>query len=110
MDPSRDSNRDRHVLSARALVTILALAGGLIAAAGAGVAASAAVPNNTAEPAISGRPEQGRALQGSNGTWTGTAPISFAYQWVRCGPNGGRPDGGDCAIVSGATSRQYRLT
>ena len=110
MDPSRDSNRGRHVLSAPALVTILVLAGGLVAAAGAGVAASTAVPNNTAEPAISGRPEQGRALQGSNGSWTGTAPISFAYQWVRCGPNGGRPDGGDCAIVSGATSRQYRLT
>ena len=36
-------------------------------------------------------------------------PISFAYQWVRCGADGGRPDGGDCAIVSGATSRDHRL-
>jgi hypothetical protein len=110
MHASRDFNRGRHVLSAPALVTLLLVLGGLIVAAGAGVAAPTAVPNNTAEPAISGRAEQGRTLRASNGSWTGTQPISFAYQWVRCGPNGGRPDGGDCAILSGATSRDYRLT
>jgi hypothetical protein len=108
MHASRDFNRGWHVLSAP--VTLLLVLGGLIVAAGAGVAAPAAVPNNTAEPAISGRAEQGRTLRASNGSWTGTQPISFAYQWVRCGPNGGRPDGGDCAILSGATSRDYRLT
>jgi hypothetical protein len=110
MQASRDFNSGRHVLSAPALVTLLLVLGGLIVAAGAGVAAPTAVPNNTAEPAISGRAEQGRTLRASNGSWTGTQPISFAYQWVRCGPNGGRPDGGDCAILSGATSRDYRLT
>ena len=42
---------------------------------------------------------------------TGAAPgrSRIAYQWVRCGADGGRPDGGDCAIVSGATSRDHRL-
>jgi hypothetical protein len=74
-----------------------------------GVAAPAAPPSNTAEPAISGTAEQGRTLRSSNGSWSGTQPISFAYQWVRCGADGGRPDGGNCAIVSGATSRDYRL-
>ena len=44
-------------------------------------------------------------LSASTGTWTGTKPISYAYQWVRCGADGGQPDGGNCAIVSGATSR-----
>lgn len=109
MNPSRYSDRGRYALSTPGLVTLLVVLCGLLVAAGAGVAAPAAVPNNTAEPAISGRAEQGRTLQASNGTWTGQ-PTSYAYQWVRCGPNGGRPDGGDCAILSGATSRNYRLT
>ena len=51
----------------------------------------------------------GRRLSASTGTWTGTKPISFAYQWVRCGADGGQPDGGNCAIVSGATEHRYRL-
>jgi hypothetical protein len=109
MNPSSDSNRGRPMLSTPALVTLLLVLGGLVVAAVA-AAAPTAPPNNTGEPAISGRAEQGRTLQSSNGRWSGTQPISFAYQWVRCGPGGGRPDGGDCAIVSGATSRSYRLT
>jgi hypothetical protein len=73
------------------------------------VAAQAVPPDNTAEPSISGRAEQGAQLTASAGTWTGTQPIAFAYQWVRCGTDGGQPDGGNCAIVSGATNRRYRL-
>ena len=76
---------------------------------GEGVAAPATPPANTAEPAISGRAEQGVRLSASTGTWTGTKPISYAYQWVRCGVDGGQPDGGNCAIVSGATGNRYRL-
>lgn len=89
-------------------VTLLALAS-VALLGGDGVAAPAAPPANTAEPAISGRAEQGRTLTSSTGTWTGTQPIAFAFQWVRCGADGGRPDGGDCTIVSGATSPRYRL-
>jgi hypothetical protein len=109
MNPSGRSTRDRRTLSTTALLALVSAVGGLLVAAGAGVAAPAAPPNNTAEPAISGRAEQGRTLQASNGSWSGSQPMTFAYQWVRCGPNGGRPDGGDCAIVSDATSRRYRL-
>jgi hypothetical protein len=88
-----------------ALVAIWALA----APSGDGVAAPTAPPSNTAEPTISGRAEQGRTLTASPGSWTGTGPISYAYQWLRCGADGGRPDGGDCTIVSGATRRDHRL-
>ena len=82
----------------------------LVLPAGDGEAAQTVAPTNTAEPRISGRPAQGSTLTASRGSWTGTAPIAYAYQWVRCSVDGGRPDGGDCAIVSGATGRDHRLT
>jgi hypothetical protein len=81
----------------------------LVLPTGDGAAAHTAAPSNTSEPTISGRAEQGRTLTASRGNWTGTEPITYAYQWVRCGADGGRPDGGDCAIVSGATDRDHRL-
>ena len=108
MSQIRGSDRSSRALAVAGLVPILVVCA-LLVPSGDGVAAPAAPPSNTAEPAISGTAEQGRTLRTSNGSWSGTQPISFAYQWVRCGADGGRPDGGDCAIVSGATSRDYRL-
>src|SRR5262245_13025064 len=92
-----------------AVVTALALSA-LVLPAAQGVAAQATAPSNTAEPSISGRAEQGVRLSASRGTWTGTNPIAYAFQWVRCGADGGQPDGGNCAIISGATTDRYRLT
>lgn len=66
-------------------------------------------PANTAEPVISGSPVEASTLTATNGTWTGTSPITFAYQWVRCGADGGLPDGSDCAAIAGATSSSYTL-
>ena len=108
MSQIRGSDRSSRALAVAGLVPILVVCA-LLVPSGDGVAAPATPPSNTAEPAISGTAEQGRTLRTSNGSWSGTQPISFAYQWVRCGADGGRPDGGDCAIVSGATSRDYRL-
>ena len=73
------------------------------------VAAPSQVPANTAEPTISGRAEQGRALSVSRGSWSGSGPVAYAYRWVRCGPEGGRPDGGDCIPIAGATQTRYDL-
>jgi hypothetical protein len=108
MSQIRGTDRSSRALAVAGLVPILVVCA-LLVPSGDGVAAPASPPSNTAEPAISGTAEQGRTLRTSNGSWSGTQPISFAYQWVRCGADGGRPDGGDCAIVSGATSRDYRL-
>jgi hypothetical protein len=56
-------------------------------------------PTDTALPAITGTPTSGQTLSVSNGTWTGDAPITYAYQW--------KADG---TAISGATSSTYTLT
>lgn len=99
----RNTRRSFTIPAALLGLATLALLGGK------GMAVPATPPVNTAEPAITGRAEQGRTLTSSTGSWSGTQPITFAYQWVRCGTDGGRPDGGDCTIISGATGRRYQL-
>lgn len=73
------------------------------------VVAAGGTPRNTAEPTITGSPVEGQRLTASAGTWSGTQPITFAYQWVRCPTNGGAPDGSNCAVIAGATSTTYTL-
>jgi fibronectin-binding autotransporter adhesin len=63
--------------------------------------ATAARPLNTALPAISGSTVVARTLSASRGTWSGTAPISYAYQWQRCKRH--------CANIAGAKRRSYKL-
>jgi hypothetical protein len=66
---------------------------------------AAAKPVSTASPAISGTAKSGQTLTASPGSWSGTQPISYAYQWRRCDPSGG-----GCANISGALSQTYVLT
>jgi hypothetical protein len=67
-------------------------------------------PRNLVEPSITGTFTQGRFLFASLGTWAGATPLSYAYEWVRCGAGGGLPDGSNCTPISGATSSSYTLT
>jgi hypothetical protein len=73
------------------------------------VVTEAKAPANTGQPAISGSPVQGQTLTTTTGSWLGDAPITYAYQWVRCGTDGGAPDGSNCTFIAGATATTYVL-
>ncbi|MGD0272642.1 MAG: hypothetical protein ABSB96_02805 [Gaiellaceae bacterium] len=45
---------------------------------------SAVAPRNTALPTITGTAQAGQTLTTSSGSWTGSLPISYAYQWQLC--------------------------
>lgn len=81
------------------LATVLALPGG-------GGATTQDAPSNTAEPRITGAASVGATLTATTGSWT-EEPTSFAFQWVDCPRDGGRPDGSDCAAIGGATTSKY---
>jgi hypothetical protein len=72
--------------------------------AGLSNAASSSAPTNTSPPTISGTPVEGNTLTASSGSWNGTGPITYSYQWRRCGPNGG-----SCSNISGADKSTYTL-
>jgi hypothetical protein len=65
----------------------------------------ATAPWNTGLPTVSGSPNQDSTLNGSNGSWSGTAPIAYAYEWQRCDSVGS-----NCSSVNGATEQTYLLS
>ncbi len=84
----------------RAVITASNGAGSAQASAAptAPVAAALVAPANTTPPAISGTAQVGEQLIASTGTWSGTAPITYAVQWQR----GGTP-------IGGATAASYTV-
>jgi hypothetical protein len=54
-------------------------------------------------------PVLGQTLTVTDGGWTSVEPITFYRQWVRCGTDGGAPDGSNCPPISGAIGQSYKL-
>ena len=59
-------------------------------------------PVNTVPPAVTGTPVSGQTVRAAAGSWTGSEPISYAYQWQRNVGNGWTP-------IAGATQASYTL-
>src|SRR5918912_1208483 len=78
--------------------------------AGAGGARPAVAPKPTGQPRVTGTAIQGETLTTTNGTWTGTAPITFRYRWLRCDASGGGVNGVNCTTIAGETRKTYILT
>jgi hypothetical protein len=69
-----------------------------------GTAPGAVVARSTAAPAVRGLARVGETLTASPGAWTGTRPIRFSYQWLRCATALG-----GCPPVPGATAATYAV-
>jgi hypothetical protein len=81
----------------------------MLAGANAVSARSSVAPINTQEPNVTGAAVEGSTLTGTTGQWSGTEPITYAGQWLRCPQDGGSFDGSNCAVITGATGEFYEL-
>jgi len=62
-------------------------------------------PVNTVIPDVEGTAADGNVLTTDNGTWTGLAPFTYTYTWLRCDAGGN-----NCNPIDGETANQYTLT
>jgi hypothetical protein len=63
-------------------------------------------PRGSITPPITGSNVVGQTLSVATGTFTGTAPFTYTYQWRRCDAPGTLPS---CVAIPGATSASYIL-
>jgi hypothetical protein len=61
-------------------------------------------PANTAKPTITGVAQPGSVLTGQQGSWSGKAPLSFSYRWMRCNSTG------TCSPLGGQTRTTYTVS
>src|SRR5262249_40208342 len=61
-------------------------------------------PADTLIPSISGIAQSGHTLAAAPGTWAGSAPIPYTYQWQRCDAAGT-----GCADIDQAGADTYEL-
>jgi hypothetical protein len=68
------------------------------------VVGAAGVPASTEGPAIDGTAKVGEKIFASNGTWSGSRPLSYYYKWERC-----NTAGESCTAIEGATKPSYTV-
>jgi hypothetical protein len=74
---------------------------------------SSSGPTNTSYPTINyasgdSSPVVGHLLTATVGSWNGTFPITYTFQWKRCNPSD--PVNGECVNIPNATSSSYTPT
>ena len=62
------------------------------------------LPSNTGAPSIVGSLLEGQVLSATSGTWTGSEPISYGYQWFQCNAADEA-----CSEISKATASTLKL-
>jgi hypothetical protein len=62
-------------------------------------------PADTVAPAISGEADEGKQLTATEGSWSGSAPIAYAWRWQRCNEQGEA-----CSFIEGARGSTYAPT
>ena len=67
-----------------------------------GGAPTGSAPANTSAPSIAGTAQVGQTLAGSPGSWSGSTPLAYGYQWQRCNSSGS-----GCLDIVGATVSSY---
>ena len=83
----------------RVVVTAENAGGSDSAVSGTTAPVAPVAPRTTADPAVDGAARAGATLKATAGTWTGTQPVTFAYQWLRCEEA--------CTEIPGATDTAY---
>lgn len=94
----------RHLTGKLAFALVAALAAGAVYATVGSAAQTDSAPANSTPPTISGTPNVGETLTAANGSWNGTNPMTFAYQWERCDSSGG-----SCSGIASATAETYAV-
>ena len=89
--------RLRATVTARNSVGSASIASNLTAA----VVAVGSPPSAHRQPDTHGSAQVGQTVTVDNGSWYGTTPISYSYQWQRC------TAGGTCTDIGGATKSSY---
>jgi len=93
------AGRDLATAVAASVLTLLTAAGGSYAE----TTRVQVAPKNERGPTISGTQRVGSTITANPGAWSGTQPITFTYQWVRC-----NSQLANCSSTS-VRSRSYRL-
>src|SRR5947199_8028594 len=100
--PATEVSTMKRFLRAPVLAAVAVLVAA--SAASAVTSSSTAAPSNASAPTISGDVAVGSTVTANPGTWRGSAPITFQYQWRICGGNGG-----SCHDIAGATGQTYQI-
>ena len=88
----------------RVVVTAMNGAGSTSATSPATSVVSALLPSNTVLPSVVGSLVEGGLLKALTGSWSGTAPLSYGYEWELCNSAGEA-----CKGISGAAEAVLSL-